>query len=550
MNQKRLSARIEWGILVFLLMVCAYLITLQYRWTGELAQAEAERLQASGEAQIQSFAREFDAELTDSCERLIPKAVDAPERNLPTTFLASYQQWQASGAHPIFHRIAIAEVEQQSLVLHLIDQSAKSISPSPWPQEWSALKTQLEGMTRGGRPPFAFGNGLLLEFPLMGSRRGKAGWIILELDRDYLVHHWLPRLQATHFNNSHHALSVRTVSEPREILWNTASDSPVGSGEIASAGINRSGRTGQWASLPTSNAGASWLAETWVRPDALEKLVGTSRLRNLVIGSLLAVLIFAAGVALFLYTRRIRLLAEAQMRFVATISHELRTPLTIICGAAHNLESNRVPPSSQADYASMIRRHGEQLSVLVDEILDFVKADAQPNPTPKEAFSAHEFLRLTVANAQQLPVIAECTVNARFAENLPEIRGDRQQLQRALFNLLQNAAIHGRQSGDAHEPLGKPAVIELTASQVEKSGQLFLQVTIGDAGPGIPPRELRRIFDVFYRGARATENQTRGSGIGLSVVKDIVAAHGGQITASNRSPCGAIFTLTLPAATL
>lgn len=557
------TALMEWGAVGLLLVLCVLLVTLQYRWTGELARAEAETLRGNLEAKAQGLAREFDAELTASCEELRPRDDEMARVGRAEAHLASFKRWRDSGARPVFSRIGMAEAAGREVKLSLIDPVSGTMAAAEWPDEWAALKVQFEQMGRGGPIPSGFGEGMLLEFPVIsgrggprgqdgigdngppgpGGRRGGEHWLILELDRDYLEREWLPALSSRHLNVSRGVVfdvSVGPANEPGGRIWSTPGISERPGNGVTAVPINRSGRTGSWSALPSRSASGVWLLETWPRPGALEELVAGSRRKNLAIGGSISALILAAGAALFFYTRRSRQLAEARMQFVATVSHELRTPLTIICGAAHNLEAGRVPENSIVEYAGMIRRHGEQLRDLVEQVLDFSEAGREGHALRMEPLVTADFVRDALASARQVPAIGACEVSCRIPDDLPAIQGDPEALKRVFLNLLHNAAQHGRAADEVAE-------IELTAAATDDGGRLQVEITVRDHGPGIPAMELRRVFDVFYRGSAALKKQIRGSGIGLSVVKDIVAAHGGTISAANAPAGGAVFTIHLPA---
>lgn len=572
------ASLIEWGFVVFLLLLCAALTMLQFRWTGEIARGEAERLRGNLEGQAAALGRDFDAELTASCDALKPGAAAFENQSRQAAHLTQFKAWQASGARPIFSRIGMAEAEGEKVTLSLIDQAAGTIAAAEWPPGWAALRQELESRANGGPPPSDFSNGFLLEFPVgigggpddpdgsrEGPARGRPGgpagsggppgprrgehWLILELDPTCLRDHWMPELAAKHLNLSAASINdaeVRTTSQPAETLWLTPGASPRPASGTIAVRFNRLGRTGSWASLQGGQASGSWVMETWPRPGALEALIDGTRRKNLAVAFLLSGLIAASGLALMLHTRKSRQLAEARVAFVETVSHELRTPLTIICGAAHNLEKGRIDPASTREYAAMIGRHGEQLRDMVEQVLDFAKSGREGLTLRPEPLITGDFLQTTLASARLSPFIAACEIHTSIPEDLPLIQGDAHALRRVIFNLLHNAARHGKTPGNE----AGAAVISVTAKSETaeaRDGPPSVLITICDDGPGIPPGELVRIFEPFFRGATARQNQTRGSGIGLSVAKEIIEAHGGTISADNRTPRGACFRITLPA---
>jgi signal transduction histidine kinase len=277
-----------------------------------------------------------------------------------------------------------------------------------------------------------------------------------------------------------------------------------------------------------------WTLSAWHRDGSLEAAVATARWRNLAVASLLLALILASGLALLRFTRQSHEAAEAERRFFAGVSHELRTPLTAIRAAGQNLQDNIVREEAQKQqYIGIIVRHAEQLSDIVDQVLHYAaasKSHAQPQGSVDLASviaSAREAAGLEIRGAK-------CELELDVPDSLPPVQGDASALRRLFQNLIGNAARHG---GDGRS-------IRIEASEL----QGFVEVKVMDRGPGIPGDELPRIFDAFFRGARARSKQTRGAGIGLSLVHEIAGAHGGKVTASNRKGGGAVFTVQLPIA--
>jgi signal transduction histidine kinase len=537
-------ALLEWAIILLMLGLCALLVTLQYRWTGEVARAEQERLESDVALRAEAMARAFDGELGASCERLVSLVGNSLRANDPVSGADLSSLRQAMTAGPPIGRVALVEAQAEGLRLCVFNPAAGRFIEGPWPGGWTKLRDQLEGASRGGRPPADFGDGFLLEFPLflmdsgagghdaeVEEEHGNARWLIVELDRDEVRDRWLPGLAAAHLGPALDWEIRGTGAAGASLRIAATLHGPPDKG-VATVAFHRSGRMGAWSALPSRGGEPLWRLAAWPRPGVLEKTVSDSRRRNLLIGAALACLILAAAGALFFHTRQSRRLAEARMRLIATMSHELRTPLTIICGAAHNLETGRIPGNRTAEYAAMIRRHGDQLRQLVEQVLDFSHSDRKRMPLRMEPLASGEFIESALASARQLPEMESTAIHSRIPDDLPAVMGDAPALRRVLLNLLHNALHHGAGASP----------VELVATEAARG----LQITVSDRGPGIPPRELRRIFEVFFRGSRALENQTRGSGIGLSVVKEIVDAHGGRITADNRPGGGATFTLWLP----
>ena len=269
----------------------------------------------------------------------------------------------------------------------------------------------------------------------------------------------------------------------------------------------------------------------------LDATVTASRRRNLAVAVALNALILGAGWLLLRHTRRARQLAEAQMQFVANVSHELRTPLTVIRGAAHNLERGVVQePGRIAQYSALILQHVEQLTGMVEQVLEFSGAQRNAGASPRRPVSIAEILSDSIAASDPDTRAAHCRVELTIPSILPVVQGDANALRRLFQNLIANAAKHG----------GTGGWIGITASLTKSNTPPAIEVQVADRGPGIPESEQAEIFQPFVRGSAAQSAQVRGSGLGLSLVREIVEAHGGAVSVQSERGHGTTFTVKLP----
>ena len=282
-----------------------------------------------------------------------------------------FRQWKSTKALPVFKRIAYAAPERGGLALYMIQQQEDRLRASDWPKEWSALQNYLGEKSRGpGPPPFKDTSGLLIQFPVFGSRnrppggnaeeksglkseagiarppgsreyRGRPGrpaekeWAIFELDLDFLRTQWIPNLLREHIGQSNTGLlgnvEIKTRSSPEQIIYSSGQKASNGNGKRIIVSFNRLGSS---IGAHEAERPPYWLLEATQNESQLGSLVAQARWRNLGVALVVNFLFLAAGVALIRYTRRSRSLAESQMRFVANVSHELRTPLTVILAQA------------------------------------------------------------------------------------------------------------------------------------------------------------------------------------------------------------------------
>ena len=216
----------------------------------------------------------------------------------------------------------------------------------------------------------------------------------------------------------------------------------------------------------------------------------------------------------------------AQRRFIADASHELRTPLTTIRSNAEFLAEHPVAAESdRTEAVADIVGEAERMSRLVDDLLLLARVDAgaglTSRPVDLAAIAADVARKASRAGR---PVRAGATASA-------VVDGDPDALSRLVWILVDNALVHG--GGE----------VDLTVA----SDQEWVTVAVADRGPGLPPGDPVALFERFHRADRARSGE--GAGLGLAIARSIVDAHRGSIVAADRPDGGAIFTVSLPAAT-
>jgi signal transduction histidine kinase len=156
-----------------------------------------------------------------------------------------------------------------------------------------------------------------------------------------------------------------------------------------------------------------------------------------------------------------------------------------------------------------------------------------------EAMSIHAVIDESLKSSGPAIEDARCVVEKSVDAALPVVLGDPTALKHALRNLLANAAKYGAEGG---------SWIGISATTVDGDGRQEIEIRVSDRGPGIPGEEQGRIFEPFFRGKRALQEQVHGTGLGLSLVKKIVEAHGGSIAVYSQPAKGAEFVIRIPAA--
>lgn len=222
---------------------------------------------------------------------------------------------------------------------------------------------------------------------------------------------------------------------------------------------------------------------------------------------------------------------STQQRFIADASHELRTPLTILRG---EIEVALRKPRSADEYREVLQSNKEEiesLSRLTDNLLILARADAGQLAQHRDEVDVLDVVRDVATKLQ--PIAEKRNVTLDIASDSDtKLLGDRTQLERVLFNLIDNAI--------SYSPAEETVSITITRSDTQ------MRVEVCDAGPGIPPEHLPHLFERFYRADQSRSREQEGAGLGLAIVKTFVEAHGGTVSASSVIGQGATFVVLLP----
>ncbi|HYT66094.1 MAG TPA: ATP-binding protein [Vicinamibacterales bacterium] len=220
--------------------------------------------------------------------------------------------------------------------------------------------------------------------------------------------------------------------------------------------------------------------------------------------------------------------------FVANVSHELRTPLTAIRGYVEALAD--ATPEEGRRFLEIVSRHTMRMERLVRDLLRLARLDAGQEILERVPCSVDSLFNSVEGDLAALLETRDVCVERRVAPDATTVKGDPAKLQDALRNLLENAANHA--------PDGTCIVM-----QSRRQGGRIL-ISVMDEGPGIPPSDLSRVFERFYRVDKSRTREGKdpgGTGLGLSIVRHLVELHGGRVSAANRAEHGAVFTIDLPA---
>lgn len=361
------------------------------------------------------------------------------------------------------------------------------------------------------------GRSLLLSYSVRESA-GRTFYVVLEGDLDYVRNELLSKL----FEDPRALGRYYNVTDPE------AHQYVVGRALTAAGGFQ--------VSMSFRNTLYKWTLSV-VSRQAPELRAGEKR-RGVVEASFVALslLVILAGVSFLLFAaRQEERLNTLKSDFIATVSHELKTPLSLIRMFGEMLAGERAPQTEEKrrQYLEIVVRESERLSALIENVLDFARLE--------QGGAAYEFATADLGAAVQRDVEAfrfrvrreRPAVEVEVEPGIAPVRLDARAMQLLLFNLLDNAF---KYAGDT----------EAVTVRVRQEGSRAV-VEVEDRGPGIDPEDARRIFERFYRGRSVRSGGPRGTGIGLSLVREIARAHGGDVSVQRAEPQGSVFRVVIPA---
>lgn len=577
------------ALVVLLCVILIALAVLQYRWSGQVSEAEHERMQAS----LLAAVNQFRAQLQNEFQRM-------GMLFQPDTTILNQQNWQSYAAscdnllsgsevHWVRHVwLWVVATSGNSQLLRL-NRDTKMFEVESWPSNLESIRTRYSPYFsepfRPGRGLRPFDRLVSFEIPLMlqplvtfqpspdRPNPQFIGFLLLQLNWNSISKELFPELAKKCFGGPdgfiYHVAVVsgwnpadflytsdpglteasfakpdarmKLLENPRE-RFGPGGPPPERAGPPPPAPPLRpeppgmGGRPGILPFLEQSGSGVEVLAKH--REGSLDAAVARSRRRNLAL-SFGSLLLLAASMALILvFARRAQRLAKLQIDFVAGVSHELRTPLAVICSAGDNLAEGIVSNSADSarKYGELIRSEGRKLAGMIEQILQFVSVRSGRRQYNLSSMNINDVASKALQQATPAIEASGFSVDTIFDPNLPTVNVDPAALSQAVQNLIQNALKYS----------GENRWMMIRTEKAQTKHGVEVRLVIEDKGMGIDHEDLAHIFEPFYRGTTAAAAQIHGTGLGLFMVQEALASMDGSITVKSIRGKGSIFTIHLP----
>lgn len=276
-----------------------------------------------------------------------------------------------------------------------------------------------------------------------------------------------------------------------------------------------------------------WRIEVAFTDESLVAASQSSLIQNLIVLGAAMLLLLGALVFMFISAQKERALAEQQADFLANVTHELKTPLSVMQAAGENLADGRVQDRKRLkNYGSHIFSEAIRLRKMIDKLLDVAKADAGDSIVEPKPVYLGDTVNAYLENHTKFIRSKGFTLETSIEDNLPPVKIDQGNLNTILSNLIDNALKYS----------GKEKHLSISITQ--KKDQI--ELCIRDRGVGIDKKDISNIFNKFFRVEDSLTAKTKGHGLGLSIVKNLVTLNNGQINVESTPGEGSAFVITFP----
>lgn len=592
-----------------LAFVLALLGLLQYRANRQLRDVLQQQMLTEAQTSLMRIRRGLEDVLTPICNVFTPQHSSSRESSLQH-YAAESLRVRGTAGHPglVSSIFVYQNVNYDYPRLFQLADGQQKFHPSNWPANLTSLRDYLtkfapalspldsataeeeaeEGDTikPASFPWFVDENVPALVHPTRGMD-ASVSFLIVQLDPNELAQNVLPQLAEREFGNDgrlSYRVALLNIGDHRTVLYSSEPGFGLSNDPVPDVQLNVFGPPGASSGVPPAEPGMTreppvttatraieseeaiersavggrrvqsgplriepirynpgvrgWTLIALHRKGSVEAAVAALYRRNLTVDFGVLLVLTAMIATMVISVRRAHQLAQMRMDFVASVSHELRTPLTGIVSSAQNIADGLVTNKERAvQYGAAILAQAQQLGELVEEILLFSSTE-RGRIYNFQWLDINRVIAAALAGTGSQIRSAGVRVEQHIEPDLPQAWGDFKALTQCLQNLIVNAIKYG---GDARW-IG----IFTSVATMPNSTQEIV-VTVEDKGLGISPDDLKRIFEPFFRSPAVTGEQIHGSGLGLSIVKSIAEAMGGNLTVQSDLGKGSSFSLHLPA---
>lgn len=590
-------------------VLLAVLGGLQYRWLTQISASDGEKAKARVKDQAERFAADFNREIQNAYFNF-QTDIESWKKKDWAEFDERFQYWTENTQYPtLIKEFYFLEASGNVPVLRYERGIGfKAIDPTITPEYINSRIGQLKARLadrNSFKPVQDDIDTLLLPIHESGSKGERMvlraavpdgarplkmpepfGYLAVELDRDTITQKLIPDLTAKYFDRSEYRVQVtdkdgsvilRDISggdtdasarlldvSPNNFVFFANKDLVNAIGEkrsdiVVSSKVETHSFEQRTAEKAASNnisielkrdskprtsvftatttagevPGGPWKLGVQHVYGSLDGYIASNLRRNLAVGFGILFLLAGAVAAIIISSMRVRAFAQRQLDFVSSVSHEFRTPLAVIYSAGENLADGVAKETVQVSrYGDLIKGEGRKLSAMVEQILEFAGANSGKRKFNFSPTVVGDVVNSAVDESLSLIDDRGFDIETSIADGLPMISADRTALSQAIQNLIANSIKYCN---------GK-AWLRVTAS----NGDGKIKIAVEDHGIGISKGDLRQIFEPFFRSKEVVDAQIHGNGLGLSLVKQIVEAHGGSVKAESEVGKGSKFTIEIP----
>ncbi len=243
---------------------------------------------------------------------------------------------------------------------------------------------------------------------------------------------------------------------------------------------------------------------------------------------------------------RLQELSRLKSNFLATVSHELRTPLTSVIGYSEMLLAGLAGElnDEQKDYLKTILEKGESLLRLISSILDLSRIEARGVQLVRKATTLDEIVQSAMESVLPQSLKKNLKLTANVSRSIKNVTVDADKIRQCVVNLLSNSVKFTPAGGLIVVQAGPAERPPKRAGPFGSSG--YFQIAVTDNGIGIQPEHLEKVFETFFQADSSASREYGGAGLGLSIVKSYIEAHGGEVAVKSDLGKGSTFTLIVP----